>query len=94
MVERDHVGVHLRYRAPGRRVHYLIGITGEIGEGLPFHGELRLGGGRRVRLLGEAKTWAAVWDLPRPCAQAAVVGSGMPKKDFLRLVRRVTAADS
>lgn len=85
--ERDHRGVHVRYRGPDRTsIHYLVGISGEIGEGLPFRRTVSLPGGTSARFLGAAGRWVAVWDLPAPCDQAAALGRGMPPVRFLRLV--------
>ncbi len=84
----DHVGVHETLRAPdGRRLDYLLGVTGETGEGLPLEAMLPLISGAEGRLLGRAETWILVWDAPRPCAQNTIVGNGMTRREFLDVLR-------
>jgi hypothetical protein len=80
---RDHVGVHIVYRAPdGARLDYLVGVAGEVGEGLPLVGEVELATGEPARLLGRDETWVVVWPEPPPCAQSAILGNGMDRAGF------------
>lgn len=83
----DHVGLHLVYRAPGgARLDYLVGVPGEVGEGLPLAGEPELATGERARLLGRDETWVLVWPEPPPCAQSAILGNGMDREEFDEVV--------
>lgn len=81
------VGSHRTYRSPdGRRLDYLLGIAGEVGEGLPLAGTPALADGSPARLLGRATTWALVWSEPPPCDQSAIIGNGMTRGEFLALL--------
>lgn len=85
--ERDHRGIHVRYRGPGgSAIHYLVGISGEIGEGLPFRRSVSLSDEVTARFLGADGRWVAVWDLSPPCGQAAALGMGLRAREFLRVV--------
>lgn len=84
----DHVGVHrVLIDSEGRRFDYLLGVPGEVGEGLPFRGSIRLASGRSARLVGTGETWIVVWAEPPPCRQSAVVAGGMPRAKALGLLR-------
>ena len=86
---RDHVGVHRVFVAPdGRRLDYLLGVIGEVGEGLPLAGSVELGSGQPARLAGRGKTWTLVWVQNPPCRQGAVVAAGMGRRELLRILRR------
>lgn len=83
----DHVGVHIVYRAPGgARLDYLVGVAGEVGEGLPLVEEVEMATGEPARLLGRDDTWVLVWPEPPPCAQSAILGNGMDRTAFDELV--------
>lgn len=84
----DHVGVHQTLRAPdGRRLDYLLGVTGETGEGLPLEAMLLVVSGAEGRLLGRGGRWVLTWDAPEPCVQNTVVGNGMTRREFLDVLR-------
>jgi hypothetical protein len=84
----DHVGVRMEFRHPsGRRIYFLLGIPGEIGEGLPLAGAPRLLDGSVGRLLGEEDRWALVWQGDPPCEDMAVVGNLISKSAFRRALR-------
>ncbi len=86
----DHVGVRTSYRASdGRELHLLAGIPGEIGEGLPTGGTVRLAEGVDARLLGEDERWALVWGSDDLCEPYAVIGEGFDRGSFLGLLREV-----
>lgn len=85
--EDDRVATRLDYRDPeGRRLVYLLGLSGEIGEGLPLVARTTLPGGPSGRFLGQGEAWILVWEEPFPCAQMAVVGNGFGREDFVRLL--------
>jgi hypothetical protein len=79
----DHVGVRLGFRDPQEReFHVLVGIPGEIGEGLPTAGELELTEGRTSELVGRDDVWIAIWDEDDRCDPRAVIGNGFTRETF------------
>jgi hypothetical protein len=79
----DHVGVRLGFRDPQEReFHVLVGIPGEIGEGLPTAGELELTEGRTAELVGRDDVWIAIWDEDDRCDPRAVIGNGFTRETF------------
>jgi hypothetical protein len=79
----DHVGVRLGFRDPqGREFHVLVGIPGEIGEGLPTAGELELTEERTAQLVGRDDVWIAIWDEDDRCDPRAVIGNGFTRETF------------
>ena len=81
----DHVGVRLGFRdAQLREFHVLVGIPGEIGEGLPPAGELMLSEGRTARLLGRDRVWIAVWTEDDLCDPRAVIGNDFTRDEFIQ----------
>ncbi|HZP89412.1 MAG TPA: hypothetical protein VFC04_00265 [Actinomycetota bacterium] len=79
----DHVGVRLGFRDDkGREIHYLVGIPGEFGEGLPLVGPVAVASGGPARLLGRGRTWVLAWSETGPCAAHAVLGHGFGKAEF------------
>jgi hypothetical protein len=79
----DHVGVRLGFRDPqGHEFHVLVGIPGEIGEGLPTAGELELTEGRTAQLVGRDDVWIAIWDEDDRCDPRAVIGNGFTRETF------------
>ncbi len=91
----DSVGVREEYRdSEGRTLNYLLGIFGEIGEGLPFLGEMDLATGATARFLGQDLTWVLVWDDTFPCEQVAVIGNGFQRTDFLETMREAEVLPS
>ncbi len=86
--ERGHVGVRLEYRSPdGERLYYLVGISGDVGEGLPLADEIRLADGSAARLLGRGTTWILSWRDEPPCEPVAVIANGIGRARFLALMR-------
>jgi hypothetical protein len=85
----DHVGVRTEFRDPrGRRLFFLLGIPGEVGEGLPLvDGERQLVDGSTARLLGRGDTWVLSWRGPPPCDDLAVVGNELSRGSFERALR-------
>ncbi|MGH2675987.1 MAG: hypothetical protein ACRDH1_11325 [Actinomycetota bacterium] len=85
--EGDRIATRRDYRdRRGRLLVYLLGLSGEIGEGLPFLGPVTLAGGERARFLGRRTAWMVVWEGAFPCPQLAVVGNGFRKEEFVRLL--------
>jgi hypothetical protein len=85
--EGAHVAVREEYRdRQGRRLFYLLGLFGEIGEGLPVLEEYELVNGQRGRFLGRGRNWILVYEDRFPCPQVAVVGNGFRRQDFLNLL--------
>lgn len=83
----ESIGVREEYRdSEGRSLTYLLGIFGEVGEGLPSEGELDLSGDATARLLGRDQTWVLVWEEQFPCDQIAVIGNGMSREAFEELM--------
>lgn len=84
----DHVGVRMTLRDPdGREITYLLGIEGEVGEGLPLVDSPVLADGAVARLMGEAETWVLAWERDEPCVATAILGSGIERGGFLELLR-------
>jgi hypothetical protein len=85
--EGDRVATRLDYLdSEGRRLVYLLGLSGEIGEGLPLVARTVLPGGQAGRFLGQGEAWMLVWEDPFPCPQMAVVGNGFGREGFVRLL--------
>jgi hypothetical protein len=80
----DHVGVRLGFLDEQRReLHVLVGIPGEIGEGLPSAGEVELTEGRSGALLGRETVWVVRWDEADVCDPRAIIGNGFDRPSFL-----------
>jgi hypothetical protein len=81
----DHVGVRLGFRDERRReVHVFAGIPGEIGEGLPSAGRVRLTEGRRVLwAVGRGEVWVVVWNEGDICDPRAVLVNGLSRREFV-----------
>lgn len=81
------MATRLDYRDPeGRRLVYLLGLSGEIGEGLPLVARATLPGGQEGRFLGLGEAWMLVWEDAFPCLQMAVVGNGFHRPGFVRVL--------
>jgi hypothetical protein len=84
----DHVGARMEFRDPeGRRVFFLLGIPGEVGEGLPLVGEPALLDGTPARLLGEEDRWVLAWEGAPPCRDMAIVGNEIGRSEFEGVLR-------
>lgn len=80
----DHIGVRLGYRdASSREFHVLVGVPGEIGEGLPPAGSIELSGGATGVLVGREEVWVVVWQQDDVCDPRAVIGNGFTRSAFL-----------
>jgi hypothetical protein len=60
----------------------LVGIPGEIGEGLPAAGQLELTEGSSAELVGRDDVWIAIWDEGDRCDPRAVIGNGFTQETF------------
>jgi hypothetical protein len=82
-----HVAIREEYRdREGRRLYYLLGVFGEIGEGLSVRREFELVNGKRGTFLGRGENWILVYEDEFPCPQVAVVGNGFRRGEFLGLL--------
>ena len=82
----DHIGVREEYRdEDGRLLVYLLGVTGEMGEGATVVEDVALGSGDPATLFGSGgkRGWSVVWDDQHPCPQLAIVGNGFTREEFL-----------
>ncbi|MGH2690951.1 MAG: hypothetical protein ACRDHM_00415, partial [Actinomycetota bacterium] len=82
----DHIGVREEYRdEDGRLLVYLLGVTGEMGEGAIVVEDVDLATGQPATLLGTEGTdaWSLVWSDEPPCPQVAIVGNGFSREAFL-----------
>jgi hypothetical protein len=84
----DHLGARVEFRGPsGRRIYFLLGIPGEVGEGLPLVGSPELVDGSVGRFLGEEDRWVLAWRGEPPCEDMAVVGNEISAAAFRRALR-------
>jgi hypothetical protein len=86
----DHVGVREEYRhGDGRLLVFLLGITGEMGEGATVVEELELSTGGPATLFGDGDnlSWSLIWSDDPPCPQMAIVGNGFSRDDFVSALR-------
>jgi hypothetical protein len=85
----DHIGVRREFRDPrGRRLYFLLGIPGGVGEGLPVADpQVEMGDGSVGRILGHDRIWVLAWDAEPPCDDMAVVGNELSRESFERALR-------
>ena len=86
----DHVGVREEYRhGDGRLLVYLLGVTGEMGEGAAVVEELELSTGEPATLFGtgDDRSWSLVWSDDLPCPQMGIVGNGFDREGFVSALR-------
>ena len=85
--EPDHVAVRREYRDPnGRLLVYLLGVSGEVGEGAATSERVRLVDGTHARFLGGGGNWILAWKEKARCPQMAVVGNGFQATEFAELM--------
>jgi hypothetical protein len=83
----DRVGVRIDLRADdGRELHYFAGVPGEFGEGLPERGSVDVADGQTGELVGDGTTWVLAWGTGTPCTPVVVLGNGMGRRAFMRLL--------
>jgi hypothetical protein len=92
--EPDHVAVRREYRDPdGRLLVYLLGVSGEVGEGAATSERVRLVDGTPARFLGGGGNWILAWNEEARCPQMAVVGNGFQATEFAELMVRADLLD-
>ena len=85
----DRIGLRKEYRDDaGRLLVYLLGISGEVGEGAGTSRDVRLSDGTSARLRGSGENWTLSWEDDPPCPQIAVVGNGFTEASFTQLLGR------
>lgn len=84
----EYVAVRREFRdSEDRLLVYLLGITGEVGEGAPVAEKVALADDTEATLLGgPVGNWAITWQDEFPCEQMSVVGNGFTKNDFEALM--------
>ena len=91
----DHVGVRLGFRDERRReIHVFAGIPGEIGEGLPSAGRVRLTEGRTASVVGRGEVWVVVWNERDICDPRAVLVNGLSRREFVDTLAEMGLAPS
>jgi hypothetical protein len=92
--EPDHVAVRREYRDPdGRLLVYLLGVSGEVGEGAATSERVRLVDGTPARFLGGGGNWIRAWNGEARCPQMAVVGNGFRATEFAELMVQADLLD-
>jgi hypothetical protein len=92
--EPDHVAVRREYRDPdGRLLVYLLGVSGEVGEGAVTSVRVRLVDGTPARFLGGGGNWILAWNEEPRCSQMAVVGNGFRATEFAELMVQADLLD-
>jgi hypothetical protein len=92
--EPDHVAVRSEYRDPdGRLLVYLMGVSGEVGEGAATSERVRLVDGTPARFLGGGGNWILAWNEEPRCPQMAVVGNGFRATEFAELMVQADLLD-
>ena len=85
--EPDRVAIREEYRDPdGRLLVYLLGVTGEVGEGLPVADDLVIASGEPATLLGREANWVLRWEGDPPCSPSSIVGNGFDRDGFVGLL--------
>jgi hypothetical protein len=87
----EYVAVRREFRdSEDRLLVYLLGITGEVGEGAPVAQEVALADDTEATLLGgPVGNWAITWQDEFPCEQMSIVGNGFTRKAFEALIIEV-----
>lgn len=83
----DHIGIRLSLRdGRGRELHVFSGIPGEFGEGLPGDGSVTVTGSGQVGLVGRRRVWVLWWEVEGSCTPRAVLGNGLSRGEYLRVL--------
>lgn len=87
----EFVAVRREYRdAEKRLLVYLLGVTGEIGEGAPVAEKVTLADDTAATLVGgPVGNWAITWEDEFPCQQMSVVGNGFSRDEFEALMLEI-----
>jgi hypothetical protein len=94
---RTHVAFREEYRdAHGRRLFYLLGVVGEMGEGPGEFEPVTLADGTPATFFGQRDGWGVFWASEHPCPQMAVIGNRMDREEFIGLMQeaRILASES
>lgn len=84
---RTHVALREEYRdVEGRRLFYLRGVVGEMGEGAGEFEPVTLVDGTPATFFGREDAWGIFWEGRHPCPQMAVIGNGIGRRDFIGLM--------
>ena len=85
----DRIALRKEYRdEDGRLLVYLLGVSGEVGEGAGTSKDVQLSDGTSARLRGSVQNWTLSWADEFPCPQMAVVGNGFTEASFTQLLGR------
>ena len=83
----DRVALRKEYRdRSGRLLVYLLGVSGEVGEGAGPGTDVTLTSGAPARLRGRGANWTLTWAERFPCTQMSVVGNGFEREEFVALL--------
>lgn len=87
----QYVAVRREFRdSEERLLVYLLGITGEVGEGAPVAQKVTLADDTEATLVGgPVGNWAITWQDEFPCEQMAIVGNGFTRDDFEALMSEI-----
>jgi hypothetical protein len=82
-----HVALRTEYRdREGRRLFYLRGVLGEMGEGSGEFEPVTLVNGTPATFFGQRDSWGVYWQDDPPCPQMAVIGNAFRRADFIELM--------
>jgi hypothetical protein len=91
---RTHVALREEYRdANGRRLFYLLGVVGEMGEGPGEFEPVTLADGTPATFFGQREGWGVFWASEHPCPQMAVIGNRMGREEFIGLMQEAGVLD-
>lgn len=91
---RTHVALREEYRDPsGRRMFYLLGVVGEMGEGPGEFEPVTLADGTPATFFGQRDGWGVFWASEHPCPQVAVIGNRMDREEFIGLMQEARILD-
>jgi hypothetical protein len=83
----SHVALRTEYRdRGGRRLFYLRGVLGELGEGTGESEPVTLVDGTPATFFGQRDAWGVYWEDDPPCPQMAVIGNVFRRHDFIELM--------
>jgi hypothetical protein len=83
----SHVALRTEYRdREGRRLFYLRGVLGEVGEGSGEFEPVTLVDGTPATFFGQRDSWGVYWEDDPPCPQMAVIGNAFRRRRFIELM--------
>jgi hypothetical protein len=90
-----HVAMRTEYRdREGRRLFYLRGVLGEMGEGTGEFEPATLADGTPATFFGQRDSWGVFWEDAPPCPQMAVIGNHFRRRDFIELMEEARVLNS